>query len=63
MEESEARNRLSYAISPIEIILINRWLALRSMKSLYNHNCDKEIIKTEKAIKEFDKLVDEKESE
>lgn len=63
MEESEARSRLEDTVSPIEVILINRWLALRSMKSLYNHNCDKEIIETEKAIKEFDKLTEREESE
>ena len=51
MEESDARSRLEDTVSPIEVILINRWLALRSMKSLYNHNCDKEIIETEKRSK------------
>jgi hypothetical protein len=63
MEESEARTRLEHTVSPIEVILINRWLALRSMKKLYNHDCNKEIAEIEKAIKEFDELINEEKSE
>ena len=60
MEESDARNRLSYATSSIEKILINHWLALRSLKKNYGYKCDEEINITEQAIKEFDRLQDEK---
>lgn len=63
MEESEARNRLGYATSPIEIILIKHWLAIKSLKQHYGYDYNEEIDMTEQAIKEFDELTDGKESE